>query len=87
MKKILYTIAIIIMMVSSASAQDGFFRGDDGGYRTTESGTGTPGIDTPLVPNGPAGGAHDMDAAPLGSGLLILTVFGAGYAVSRRKNR
>ena len=82
MKKILYTIAIIIMMVSSASAQDSFFRGDDGGYRNTPR----PGVDEPLVAHGPVGGTLSQDAAPLGSGLLVLTVLGAGYAISRRKN-
>ena len=80
MKKIIFTIAIILTMAFSVSAQDGFFRSDDGGQRT-----GTPGVDEPLVPHGPLGGAQDQDAAPLGSGLLVLTALGAGYALLHRR--
>lgn len=82
MKKILFTIAIIITMMLSANAQDGFFRADDGGsYR------GTPGVDDPMIPHGAVGSIQDQNAAPLGSGLLILTAMGAGYAATRRKKQ
>ena len=80
MKKILFTIAIIITMVLSTNAQDGFFRADDGGgYR------GTPGVDEPLIPQGAVGSITDQDAAPLGSGLLVLTMLGGAYMLRRRE--
>lgn len=80
MKRILFTIAIIITMMLSANAQDGFFRADDGGsYR------GTPGVDEPLIPQGTVGSITDQDAAPLGSGLLVLTALGACYVAARKK--
>ena len=80
MKKILFTFAIILTMVFSVSAQDGFFRSDDSGYRP-----GTPGVDDPLVPHGPVGGNLYQDAAPLGSGLLVLTALGAVYLVRKKR--
>lgn len=80
MKKILFTFAIILTMVFSVSAQDGFFRGDNSMQRT-----GTPGVDDPLVPHGPVGGILDQDAAPLGSGLLVLTALGAVYLVRKKR--
>lgn len=82
MKKILLTFAIILTMVFSVSAQDGFFRSDNSGQRTD---TPIPGVDEPLVPHGPLGGALDQDAAPLGSGLLVLTALGAGYLMRKKR--
>ncbi|MBQ3844335.1 MAG: hypothetical protein II817_05050 [Bacteroidales bacterium] len=83
MKKILLTFAIILTMVFSVSAQDGFFRSDNSGERTD---TPIPGVDEPLVPHG-SFGIGDQDAAPLGSGLLVLTALGAGYALSRKREK
>ena len=91
MKKILLATAIVMMAGMLANAQsDGFFRGwDDNNYnnRGTTPGSGSfPGI---VLPNGvemsedPTG---EDPQAPLGSGLLVLTALGAGYAVAR-KNR
>ena len=84
MKKIIFTIAIVITMICSADAQDRFFDGGgDDGYRNNEiSPTSL------LLPQGGVGVRTDDQpaGAPLGSGLLILTALGAGYAVSRRKN-
>ena len=89
MKKILFTIAIVIMLVCGAKAQsDGFFRGGDSGYSGRDGeGSGISGTTPNLVGGGV--GLHNTDqpgGAPLGSGLLVLTVLGAGYAVSRREN-
>ena len=80
MKKILFTIALIITMGVTANAQsDGFFRSYDNNDNTNR----TEGNHF-VLPN-----AHDTnsdyDSAPLGSGLLILTALGAGYAIKRRK--
>ena len=87
MKKILLTIALTITLGFTASAQrggDGYFtdwndisngldKFDDFDNGLRGGGPGTPGHgggDTP---------------APLGSGLVVLTALGAGYAVARRK--
>ena len=60
-----------------ASAQsDGFFRSTDNENSGREGfGPGLP---------GEHGGTGDV-SAPLGSGLLILTAMGAGYAIAIRK--
>ena len=80
MKKIIFALVLMMMAALSANAQDGFFRSEDT-YRGT---TPEPGVDEPLVPHGPLGGALDQDAAPLGSGLLVLTALGAGYLVRKK---
>ena len=76
MKKILFAIAFVMMMVLGANAQsDGWFKSSDLGYRETGGD-----INTGMPP------AHGMDIeAPLGSGILVLTALGAGYAIARRK--
>lgn len=80
MKKIFLTIAIVFMVSFGAKAQsDGFFR--DGGIDNYSGRTESP---TPIVPTGQVGTIQDTNA-PLGEGLLILTVMGAGYAIMRRK--
>ena len=87
MKKIILTFAVVIAMGISAVAQDGFFRSDAGGYvdRSGEE-SGISGVTPNLV--GGYVGKSDSDApAPLGSGLLILTALGAGYAVTRRREK
>lgn len=82
MKKILFVIAIVVTMACNVNAQsDGFFKsGDSEGYSGR---TDTP---TPMIPGGQTGTIPDSNA-PLGSGLLILTTIGAGYAVMRKKSR
>ena len=77
MKKILITLAIIITMVLGASAQDGFFRESSGG--------GSRDTDMPMTPSGYPGQISGNFDAPLGSGLLIFTALGAGYALSRKR--
>ena len=82
MKKIIFAIAIVLTMGFSVNAQsDGFFRGGDdgGGNRTDISGT------TPALPQGGVGVRSDDQPAPLGSGLLVLTALGAGYALTRKR--
>lgn len=82
MKKILFAIAIVMTMSLAASAQgrDGFFSNWDyaTGDRTTD----------PTDPTFTLPSSHGVDTnteAPLGSGLLVLTALGAGYAVCRKK--
>ena len=80
MKKILLAIALIITIGSTANAQtDAFFNwnlANDDIYRSN--------INEYLVlPN--VHGSYTDAPVPLGSGLLILTAMGAGYAVANRK--
>ena len=83
MKKILFAIAFVIMMSVGAMAQsDGFFKNYNSDVYNDRGGSdpATPGLVFPT---------HNTDQdpqAPLGSGLLVLTALGAGYAVAR-KNR
>lgn len=80
MKKILLVLSLVMAVAFGANAQDGFFRGDNSMQRT-----GTPGVDEPLVPHGTVGGILDQEAAPLGSGLLVLTALGAVYLVRKKR--
>lgn len=80
MKKILLVLSLVMAVAFGANAQDGFFRGDNSMQHT-----GTPGVDEPLVPHGPVGGILDQEAAPLGSGLLVLTALGAVYLVRKKR--
>ena len=82
MKKILFI--LLIAMTLSASAQrgsDGFFSGggEDYGDRAFDP-------SMPIVPSGVVGTIPDVNGtnAPLGSGLLILTALGAGYALKKK---
>ena len=85
MKNILLAIAFVVTMAFGASAQggktDGFFgRTDEFNDRTSSGGMS---IELPS--------SHytntDQNGAPLGSGLLILTALGAGYAVARKRKK
>ena len=83
MKKILLTIALTITLGFTASAQfnintDAFFndwelseRLMDGGFSFVLPASHGFGADTP---------------APLGSGLLVLTALGAGYALKKKRD-
>ena len=78
MKKILFAIAFVMMMVIANAQSDGFFKSNDGGYSNRETtGTGIMAL--------PDHGADTDQTAPLGSGMLILTAMGAGYAIARRR--
>ena len=81
MKKILFAIALVLTMSFGAKAQffglsDGFFN-DWGTSDAIRSGL------LLGLPN--AHGLEQDQSAPLGSGLLVLTALGAGYAVARRR--
>lgn len=88
MKKILFAIAIVLTIGMTASAQ----RGTDGLFNNfnndnyNDRGIGVGGNVEINAPNhGNGGYAQGNGEAPLGSGLLILTALGAGYAVARKK--
>ena len=81
MKKTLFTIAILMKIALSASAQsDAFFKwnnADNEMYRDIDNGIGF------ALPT--AHGYKYDSEAPLGTGLLIFTALGAGYVIKRRK--
>ena len=84
MKKIILAIAIVLMVGFSANAQrDSYFNDWDdvsNGLDKIEFDYG--GMRDPGLPGGHGGGDTP---APLGSGIVVLTMLGAGYAVARRK--
>ena len=85
MKKILLAIALVMTMALSASAQDGFFRSGESYGDRTGSGSGEISGVTPAFPGGGVGEHGNDQPAPLGSGLIILTALGAGYAIKRSR--
>ena len=83
MKKIIIAIAIVLTMTFGANAQsDWFVSGFDN--------SGSRDISTvlPVIVTGNVGAWNTDQSAttPLGSGLLVLTALGAGYA-ARKKSR
>ena len=83
MKKILFAIAIVLTLGLTANAQgknDSFFNDwDNSNNNRTISNYDL------VMPTWAIGNTNNSEA-PLGSGLLVLTALGAGYAVAR-KNR
>lgn len=82
MKKILIAIAIVLTIGFSANAQgrDGFFSTyDNDNYENRDP--------VSLSLNFPNHFDNTDNDAPLGSGLLVLTALGAGYAVARKKSK
>ena len=67
---------LIAPLTATAQRSDGFFK-NSGNYENRTEG----------INDNTGGGIHNDDfGAPLGSGLLILTAAGVGYAICRRKN-
>ena len=89
MKKSVLTIAIVLGMALGASAQY-FDNGQSNGgglfgrgeTRDADNGGNTA---APLLPG--HGLSTNQDAAPLGSGALLLIGFGAAYALSKRSKK
>ena len=91
MKKILFAIAIVLTIGLAANAQgrDGFFSSwDNDSYNNRGTNPDfTPGV---VLPNGiqmSDSPTNEDPQAPLGSGLLVLTALGAGYAVARKRRK
>lgn len=82
MKKILLATAFIMMvgLFANAQSRDGFFSNWDNDNRVDDNTTLN--ISNPGMGNF---GSGNNEPAPLGSGLLVLTALGAGYAVARKK--
>ena len=85
MKSLIYTFFLAFLIVLGASAQsDDFFKSsknDD----YSDRGTPDPGLVMPNLPGGGVGAYNTDQGAPLGSGLLVLTALGAGYAAFRKR--
>ena len=83
MKKLLLTLAIVMTIGFSANAQyDGFIQNDAGDYASSGDRSTT----LPMLPQGSVGGNdNDQPAAPLGSGLLILTALGGAYLLRKKE--
>ena len=85
MKKLILTISIILMMCASVSAQGGndAFINDWAGGRSSDP------INSALIATLPSWNnfGSETNEGPLGSGLLIMTALGAGYAATRRLKR
>lgn len=83
MKKIIFAIVIVMTLGFTANAQrDGFFGSFDSSYSDRAGGSmAEPTLHSP----GTEIGSTDNADAPLGSGLLILTVFGAAYTLRKIK--
>ena len=83
MKKIYLTLVLVLSLSISVFAQrsDGFFSNidDDAVYSRLDDINGQLNL-----PTRPIGDPYNEPAAPLGSGLLILTALGAGYAIKKR---
>ena len=85
MKKILFTIALTITLGLTASAQfnintDAFFNDWEKSERLMEGGFS-------FVLPASHGFGEDTPSAPLGSGLIILTALGAGYALKKKHEK
>ena len=81
MKKILLTIALVMTLGFGAKAQIGL---TDAFFNDWAQSDLMRDITLISLPN--EHGLSEDVTAPLGSGLIILTALGAGYAVSRRRN-
>lgn len=82
MKKLFLILFFAMSFNVFAQRSDGFFKDyeNDCYYR----------LDAPVdiglyFPSGMLGSNNNEPGAPLGSGLLILTLLGAGYAIRKRK--
>ena len=90
MKKLVLTIAIVLGMTIGASAQ---YFGDNGqpnggglfGRGETRDADNGDNTTAPLLPG--HGLNTNQDAAPLGSGALLLIGFGAAYAMSKKSKK
>ena len=85
MKKILLTIALTIILGFGANAQylgmsDSFFNDWEQSDRLDIGGFS-------FVLPASHGFGEDTPSAPLGSGLLVLTALGAGYALKKKREK
>lgn len=84
MKKLILTISIIFTLNLCANAQsDGFFGSWSDDYSDRSSGgISSPGLVTPQTI---IGSTENATGAPLGSGLIVLSVLGVGYSIVKNR--
>ncbi len=85
MKKIIFAIAIVLTLGLTANAQ-----GKNDAFVTEWGSVSNDTWRSALALTLPSGGLGTIDGdvpAPLGSGLLVLTALGAGYAVAKKRKR
>lgn len=80
MKKILLAAALIIAMGFGANAQRDSFFND---WEDVGNGLDRDPLSLPALPG--SHGENTDVTAPLGSGLLVLTALGAGYALTKKR--
>ena len=83
MKKILFAIAIVLTLGLTANSQsknDAFVTEWDNSGLNRD-------VIMPAILGGSLGDLQGDLPAPLGSGLLVLTALGAGYAVARKRKK
>lgn len=86
MKKVLVTLAIVMALGFTANAQYNTSGNDNFFSTLDEVGNG---LDKPndVLPGIPGGHGNGGDSpVPLGTGLLILTALGAGYAMKKKRS-
>jgi hypothetical protein len=89
MKKQIITLTIILGMAMTGFAQSSMFHRENSGnngnaiYQERSFFTKEGGTETPLNPGHGQGG--NQDAAPLGSGIVMLTALGAAYLVGKKR--
>ena len=85
MRKALLTLVIVMTFGLCATAQsDGFFKNSKNDGYSDRGGVPSDPL-MPALPGGSVGEYNSDQGAPLGSGILVLTALGAGYAVARRR--
>lgn len=83
-KRIFLTVAMIAMVSLQAFAQrDGFFNE----WENFDNREIINGIDMPDLPGSHGSNNDQGGEAPLGTGVLILTALGAGYAVTKKRKK
>jgi len=89
MKKHILTIAIILGLSMTSFADGGLFQRGNNGQKGKNSGfiffdsQNRTEEDTPMLP--PHASGEDESAAPLGTGIALLTALGAGYVVAKKR--
>ena len=82
MKKIIFAIAVILTLGFNANAQRTDAIVNDWGMGSNNEWRDAIAL---TLPTGALGGINGDVDTPLGSGLLVLTALGAGYAFTRKK--
>ena len=87
MKRFLITLSFIVALGISANAQNYSYvdAKSDGFFTTNTDGSGEYRFGENVFPRVPGQYIYDDQAAPVGSGLLLLAGMGAAYALRKRR--